>query len=239
MIETISAWSISRLLDFEKCAHRSYLQTIVKSPQPELEATHPMMRGSRIHKEVEQYISGETNDFPSSGKKCKEILDYCRDAFSGEDRIASVEEQWGFDSDWNPVGWFDDSIWLRAATDCTIVGDGEAEIYDWKTGKSFGNEVKYMQQMQLYGVCAFMLYPDIDHIDVTLGFLDDGKLRTKNFVRGTKITKLLTRFTERGNTMTNCVDFRPRPSAMNCKWCPFGPTELGGTGACMHGVSPL
>jgi hypothetical protein len=237
MIKTIPAWSISRLLDFEKCAHRSFLQIIQKSPQPELEDNHPMVRGSRIHKEVEDYISGATDEFPSSGKKCKEILDHCREAFANG--RASVEEKWGFDNDWSPVGWFDDAIWLRAATDCTINGEGEAEIFDWKTGKSFGNEVKYMQQMQLYAVGAFMRYPDLEIADVTLGFLDDGKLRTKTFQRDTKLYKLLERFTQRGNAMTNCVDFRPKPSAVNCKWCPFRPTEIGGTGACLHGVVGL
>jgi len=196
-----------------------------------------MLRGSRIHEEVEQYISGVTDDFPSSGKKCRATLDYCRETYA--DGNVSVEEKWAFDEEWSPVGWFDGTVWLRAATDCTIMGDGEAQIYDWKTGKSFGNEVKYMQQMQLYAVCAFMLYPDLSYADVTLGFLDDGKLRTKSFERNDKIVKLLAKFTERGNRMTNCVDFRPSPSAINCKWCPFGPTELGGTGACLHGVTPL
>lgn len=193
-----------------------------------------MMRGKRIHKEVEQYINGVSDDFPSSGKKLKGLLDYCKAAFS--EGVATVEEQWAFDADWNSTDWFGDTVWLRAASDCIIIRDDAAEIFDWKTGKSFGNEVKYMQQMQLYAVCAFMLHSQLEYVDVTLGFLDDGKTRTKSFERGTKINKLITKFTERGNRMTNCVDFRPRPSAMNCKWCPFGPT---GTNACMYGVSPL
>ncbi len=120
--------------------------------------------------------------------------------------------------------------------DVSIFTSDTAEVYDWKTGKSFGNEVKYMQQMQLYAIGGFMREPDLQYIDVTLGFLDDGKTRTKNFERGAKTNKLITRFTERGNRMTNCVDFRPNPSAMNCRWCPFGP---GGTGACQYGVEPI
>ena len=71
---------------------------------------------------------------------------------------------------------------------------------------------------------------------VTLGFLDDGKTRVKLFERNDKMIALMAKFTERGNHMTNCVDFRPKPNAMNCKWCPFGP---GGTDACLFGVSPL
>lgn len=234
MIETISAWSISRLFEFEKCAHASYLRIIAKSKQPELEDAHPMIRGRRIHTEVEQYINGQTEDFPSSGKKLKTTLDYCRDRY--REGNATVEEQWGFDNAWGVVGWFDDDVWCRMATDCDISYEETAEIWDWKTGKSFGNEVKYMQQMQLYAIGKFMRSPETEYIDVSLGFLDDGKVRTKSFERDDKLVKLLARFNERGNRMTSCVDFRPNPSAMNCKYCPFGPT---GTAACIHGVSPL
>ena len=235
MIETISAWSISRLFVFESCRHRAYLQYLVKSAVPDLEDNHPMIRGRRIHEEVEHYINGATEDFPSSGKKLKELLNDCRDAY--RDGVAVVEEQWGFDRNWEPVGWFADDVWLRMATDCTVSFDRDsANIFDWKTGKSFGNEVKYMQQMQLYAIGAFMREPELEYADVTLGFLDDGKTRTKSFERGAKLNKLITRFEERGRRMTECTDFRPNPNAMNCKYCPFGPT---GTKACMYGVEPL
>ena len=230
----VDAWSISRLLEFEQCPHRTYLKVIAKSSQPELTEDHPMIRGKRIHQECEDYISGKTDDFPSSGKKLADELNYCRDNYAvGR---ATVEERWGFTEHWETTGWFDANIWLRMATDCAITDVGTAEIYDWKTGKSFGNEVKYMQQMQLYAVGAFMRDPQVENVDVRLGFLDDGKLREKSFTRGPKINKLITRFTERGNNLINCIDWRPKPSVVNCKWCPFGP---GGTGACLHGVSPL
>jgi len=181
------------------------------------------------------YISGETDDFPSSGKKLKELLEYCREQYA--EGNATVEDQWGLDKDWGATGWYDDDVWLRGAADCMILFEPDAaHLYDWKTGKSFGNEVRLMQQTQLYACIAFMLYPKLEYIDVTLAFLDDGKLRTKHFERGAKINALVARFTERGNRMTNCVDFAPTPNLANCKYCPFGP---GGTNACMYGVSPL
>ena len=235
MVKTIDAWSISRLLEFEGCPHRSYLKIIAKSPQPELTDDHPMVRGRRVHDEAEAYITGKTDDFPSTGIKLKTTLDYCRERYA--EGNASAEEQWGFDSDWNPTGWFDNNIWLRLATDCTVTDGDCAEIYDWKTGKSFGNEVKYMQQMQLYAIAAFMKFPELQYAEARLGFLDDGKIREKSFERGTKINALLARFTERAERMTNCVDFRPKPSLQNCRYCPFG--VMNGTGACVHAVTDL
>lgn len=232
MLETISAWSISRLFDFEACPHRAYLRILAKAPVPEYDDTHPMVRGRRIHTEVEQYINGNTDTLPSAGKKLQATLDFCREHF--KEGKATVEDQWGFDEEWGPVGWFDDRVWLRMATDCFVTFDPSASnIYDWKTGKSFGNEVKYMQQMQLYACGAFMRHPELEYLDVTLGFLDDGKITTKAFERDDKINKLIAKFTERGKRMTSCVDFRPKPNKINCRFCPFGPS---GTRACVYGV---
>lgn len=236
MIDTIPAWSISRLLEFEQCPHRSYLRLIAKSDLPELADDHPMVRGRRVHEELEAYISGKTDQFPSTGKKLEPLIEYCREKY--QEGCATVEEQWGFNDQWGCVGWFDPAVWLRMATDCTITHHPDAaEIIDWKTGKSFGNEVKYMQQMQLYAVGAFMRSPAVNFIDVKLAFLDDGKIRTKDFERGKKLNKLIARFTERGNRMVNCVDFRPKPSVYSCKYCPFGPVT--GTKECVYGVEGL
>ena len=229
-------WSFSRLMDYEQCPYRFYLKVVAKAEQPELSDDHPMVRGRRIHEEVEHYISLQTDAFPSSGKKLQELLTECRNRF--DHGSATVEEKWGFTTDWAPVGWWEDGVWCRMATDYHERVDTDAEIIiDWKTGKSFGNEVKYMQQMQLYSVGAFMRNPHLEFLDVKLAFLDDGKVRIKSFERGDKINKLVARFTERAMRLSNTVDFRPKPSLMNCKYCPFG--SQFGTGACIYAAEPL
>ena len=236
MIQTISAWSISRLFEFELCPYRAYLRHIAKAELPELPPDHPMLRGQVVHKECETYIAGGTDEFPSAGKKLKETLEFCREQFA--EGKASVEDKWGFRNDWSDCDWMASDVWLRMATDCTVFVEViDAVIYDWKTGKSYGNEVKYMQQSQLYACGAFMKYPNLERINVGLGFLDEGKVVTKSFERGPKIYKLIKKFEERGNRMVNCVDFRPKPNAMNCKYCPFGPAT--GTGVCIYGVGGL
>lgn len=233
-IQTIDAWSMSRLMDFESCPHRSYLAIIAKAPKPEYDEKHPMVRGRRVHTECEAYILG-ADDFPSTGKKLKELLDDCRE-HAAEGR-ATAEEKWGFTEEWDPCDWMADNVWLRMATDVYIKFDEDTgKIIDWKTGKSFGNEVKYMQQMQLYAVGAFCRDPELQVLEVTLGFLDEGKTKDVTFERGEKITKLMAKFNERGQRMTNCVDFRPKPNVVNCKYCPFGPA---GTRACVYAAEPL
>jgi RecB family exonuclease len=222
-------------MDFEQCPYRFYLKVITRAEQPEIPDDHPMVRGRRIHEEVERYISQQTEDFPSSGRKHTETIEYCRGRhFKGQ---ATVEEKWGFTQDWVPVGWWEDGVWCRMATDYHERFDSSTErIIDWKTGKSFGNEVKYMQQMQLYAVGAFMRNLELTDLEVSLYFLDDGKVRTKHFERGDKINKLTARFTERAMNIINTVDFRPKPSMMNCKYCPFG---VNGTKVCVYAAEGL
>lgn len=194
-----------------------------------------MVRGLRIHREVENYIRGDTDDFPSSGKKCKAVIDYCRERFA--EGIATVEEKWGFDQSWAPCDWWDDNVWCRMATDYHEQPESCAHVIrDWKTGKSFGNEVRYMQQMQLYAVGAFMRHPKLEYVDVILDFLDDGKSRTKSFRRDRKIMMLTARFTERAERLQNPV-YKPNPSLLNCKYCPFG--SQFGTGGCVYAAEPL
>jgi hypothetical protein len=222
-------------MDYEQCPYRFYLKVIDKAEQPEIPDDHPMIRGRRIHEEVEHYIAHQTEDFPSSGKKLAAIIDNCRDRHAAG--VATVEEKWGFTQDWSPVGWWEEGVWCRMATDYHESYDPTTEeIIDWKTGKSFGNEVKYMQQMQLYAVGAFMRNMDLTDLKVSLGFLDDGKVRTKHFERGPKINKLVAKFTERGMRIKDTIDFKPKPTLMNCKYCPFG---VNGTKACIYAAEGL
>lgn len=224
----IKAWSLTGLLNFESCPQRAYLQYVLKADQPTIDdPNHPLERGKRIHSEVEAYIKGDTDVFPSSGKKLKEEIEFCKE------QNAAVEEKWGFTDEWEPTDFFGENVWCRMVTDAYVKLDTSSIIYDWKTGKSIGNEVKYMQQMQLYAIGAFMRDPDIDRIDVQLSFLDDGKIRNKSFERGNKVNQLVKRFQERGNRMVNSTTFPAKPNPMNCKWCPFGPQ---GTGVCVYGV---
>ena len=95
-MKTIDAWSISRLLEFEQCPHRSYLKIIAKSPQPELSDDHPMIRGRRVHDEAEAYITGKSEAFPSAGKKLEAVIDYCRERYA--EGKATAEDKWGFDA---------------------------------------------------------------------------------------------------------------------------------------------
>jgi hypothetical protein len=233
----VTAWSFSRLLDFESCAYRVFLASVLRAARPDYPAKHPLVIGQKMHEDAEHYIRGAGDHVPKSLIKSAAELMFCRDMY--EQGKATVEEDWGFDSEWAAVGWMDPNIWLRVKCDVTVRLDQTSLlIIDWKSGKSSGSEVRQMQQAQLYAISAFMKYPEVTDLSVTFAFFKDGKTwperSSANYTRA-KSPKYVKRWTERATVLTNCTDFRPEPNRMNCKYCPYGPNESG-TGQCAFGV---
>ena len=235
--KTIKAWSFSRLVKFEECPYTIYLAAIKKEAKPEPvegEKESAGDRGTRIHQEAEDYVRGTIHELPTTLKKLEKDFTYLKTMYA-EGKV-ELEEDWGFDRDWNSTGYFDDNIWLRVKCDVVIHHDKtQATVIDHKTGKSWGNEVKHMQQGQLYAVAAFMKYPDLERIDVEIYYIDEGKIKKKSYSRD-KFLRYLERFTERGLRVTTTIDFRAKPNIHNCRFCDYGPNK--GTGACPYGVEP-
>jgi hypothetical protein len=229
----IKAWSFSRLLNFEQCPYRTYLQDVVKSPRPPTDEKSPLVRGQEMHEEIENYLQNKGALTARTSKpRTLEHIDYCKAMF--EDGKASVEEDWGFDNQWGTVGWFDENVWLRVKCDVVLHLDDEAgQITDWKSGKSMGKEVRNMQQGQLYAAGMFMRNPELQLIDAVFVFLDEDKIIPLKTFKREKLSYYIQRFEERANVLTTCTDFRPKPNRMNCRWCDFGPYK---TKACAHGV---
>ena len=147
-----------------------------------------------------------------------------------------MEEEWGYDKEWQPTDYWGDEVWFRAKLDRMHWLDPEqtsAEIVDYKTGRKFGNEVKHNQQGQLYGIVAFLRYPSLQSLKVTFEYLDEGTPASKSYTREQSMA-LLPGWDTRGKSITQATTFPPRPNKISCKYCPFGPSN--GTGVCEYGV---
>lgn len=229
----ITSWSFSRLLEFESCPYRTYLKHVIKSPEPDKDENHPLVRGTRIHSEAEHFVLGDGELTTALQKpKIVEHLELCREAY--QEGRAHVEENWGFDNEWGVTDWFGDNIWLRVKLDVGVSMDTDFyQVTDWKTGKSQGKEVRNMQQAQLYAVGVFMRNPDVQFVEPIFAFIDENKVQALKVIKRTDVPRYIQRFEERANKLTSCVDFRAKPNRMNCKYCDFGPN---GTRACAHGV---
>lgn len=233
-MKQIRTWSFSRLTDFEKCRYRAKLKYLDHVPEPPRplppgKTEHANDRGSRVHDAAEAYVRGGV-ELISELSAYKERYDELRDLFA-EKRV-TLEGEWAFDKQWNPVAWNSHDAWCRMKLDAYVqVTNDHARVIDYKTGKKYGNEIKHTEQGQLYQLAAFLKYPQLISVDVEFWYIDQGKDHdTRVSYSRAQGTAYYNKFYNRGAAMTGETEFPPNPNAYSCKWCPY----LGN--ACEFGV---
>ena len=230
----IKFWSFSALKDFEACPYKIYLQRVERHPRPSYDddPDHPLTRGSRIHKEAELFVKGEgplTRDLIKHKGRLEELVEVFQ-----EGRL-EVEQSWWANTAWAPVNYQDPEKWVVVICDAfEHKNDIAGVVTDYKSGKSFGNEVKHAEQMMLYAVAAFMRYPNLMTVEVELLYLDEKTVKRKSYDR-TSLAALLDRWSKRGERLTSAVVFPAKPNKSNCRFCAFSPNN-GGTGICAAAV---
>lgn len=233
----IKAWSFSRWEVFTKCAWAAFLQYVEKHEpghDPKREAA--FKKGRDAHDWAEQYVRGDLDALPKILQKFQANFERLRKLYAESPSHLVMEEEWGFDAQWQPTDYWGDLIWLRVKLDRMEWLDPErtsAEIVDYKTGRKFGNEVKHNMQGQLYAICAFMLFPELEAVRVIFEYLEEGKPTVKTYSREQAMA-MLPAWDRRGKSITQAKAFPPRPNKISCRYCPFGPNK--GTGICEYGV---
>lgn len=227
----IKAASYSRLKDYEKCPWQLWLKAGEKRSQEHMDRS-AADRGTMVHDACELYVKGE-GDFIKEMAKFAEYFEDLKLRYQRGEVL--VEEDWGFDQDWQPTGWWDDDVKVRMKLDNFIKqGDVAGIATDYKTGKKFGNEISHSQQGQLYAIGALLRFPKLEYVDVEFIYLDHGlKSKPKRYTRS-KAMKLLGSWQERFQRLFDDREFKPKPNKINCKWCPFGPQN--GDSSCEWGV---
>lgn len=219
-------------------AFLKYIEKRKQPPQPEDSVGETArLQGIAVHEVAEAYVKGEAQQLDPLLEKVREFVEQCRDAYAKG--VVEVEEDWAFDRDWQMTGWFDANCWLRLKLDVFIKWpDGTWEVVDWKTGKSYGNEVKHAQQGLLYAIGAFMRYPDMKRVRIRFVYVDEGKWeRAREYDRET-VMRMLPSWDQRAHEFTDAVSWPVRPNTINCKYCWFGPNN-GGDNSCPAGVESL
>jgi len=233
----ITAASFSRLKDYERCPYMLWLKAGERRSTEHMDTT-AADRGTLVHTACEDYVLGKGD----ITKEMYKFGDYFKDLkVEYEAGNVHVEENWGFDADWQVTGWWDDDVRVRVKLDnFRVIARDEnnnpvAGIpTDYKTGKKFGNEVGHNQQGQLYAISCFLRFPTLELADVEFLYLDHGlKSKPKRYTRE-KAMKFLPSWEARFNNIFQDREFRPKPNKINCKWCPFGPQN--GDSSCAWGV---
>lgn len=231
----LKAWSFSRLIIAEQCPLRAKLAFCDKIPEPERplpagKTEHANERGQRVHDGAELFVRGTGNFLPEMANFEPEFIELGKQYKNGK---VSLEGEWGFNCDWEPVGWHDDYVWARIKLDALVFLDNtEAVVIDYKTGKRFGNEIKHAEQCQLYQLATFLRYPDLEKIHTELWYLDVNEISHITYTREQGM-RTFPSWDRRGHEFTDREEFPAKPNMFNCKWCPYGPK---GTGHCTEGI---
>lgn len=213
----IRTWSFSTLKDFESCRYRVFLAKIIKLPRDE--PGPALLRGTRVHDELEKFVTGEQAELPAEAHRFEVNLNHLRDLYNTG--VVEIEEDWGFTKEWESCSWKAPDLWAKMKLDA-IHHDGEHScvVIDYKTGKKVGNELKHMDQGIVYAIGAMMKYPKKHFFQVEFWYIDDGGKLIKKFTR-TDLMMILPRLEERAYSLTTASTFPPVPSRHNCRWCPY------------------
>jgi hypothetical protein len=213
----IKSWSYSGLKVYEQCPFRSYLARVKKIRE---ESGPAAESGTAIHQQAEDYVNGTLGEFPDTLKKFKNDFEELREGFINAQ--VELEGDWGFNIDWQPVGWNETTTWARVKLDAFVHQDEtSARVIDYKTGKKWGNEIPHSQQALLYAIAAFFRFPELQFVQTEIWYLDKGETTKKQFTRDQAMY-----FTHNWHTraikMTTATNFAPTPSKNSCRWCQYG-----------------
>jgi len=204
----IKAWSYSRLSNYEKCAFLAKCKYVDKIPEPPAPA---MERGKEAHAILEKFMSGYAED---------------RDNIPGWEHFGPlmvelralsplVEQQWGYNDQWQPTDWFGKDTWFRAVLDVAAVySDNTADVVDFKTGRERDT---HADQADLYAVALIMRYPMVKELNVRFWYLDLGTESVFTYTRD-QVLPLRQKWEKRALPMLTDTTFAPRPGH-HCNWC--------------------
>lgn len=126
-------------------------------------------------------------------------------------------------------------VWLRLKLDALVhLSPTEAVVIDYKSGRKYGNEIKHGEQLQMYQLCTFLRYPELEVVHTELWYFDVDDITQKTFTRDQGL-RFKRSFDGRGAKLTGCTDFPPNPNKFSCQWCRYS-TKPGGSGHCAVGV---
>jgi CRISPR/Cas system-associated exonuclease Cas4 (RecB family) len=217
-------WSFSSLTLYEGCPQRYKLKYIDRIPEPTPDANNPMVRGNRIHTQLEDFLLKDS-EIP---EEASGIEDYCA-AIKEANPI--VEQDWGFTDTWKVTEWDKEDICCRMKLDAFIVDPPQCWIIDWKTGKDY--PIKRISQGQLYAIGASKRYPSIEKFHVEFAYVDQGFVKTTTYNRK-QIDKFIKNYERRVTTLQYDTVFKAINNKWNCRYCTYGPF---GTDHCQYGVT--
>ena len=146
-------WSYSALDDFINCP-RAYSEKrvfkTVQEPQSE-----QMLYGNYVHKAFENRIkhgSALPPDLMQHERYMQQLESDGRELFTERKIALNTKAQ--------PCSFFDRGVWFRGVIDFTALGETNAKVIDYKTGK----EHQKFAQLKLFALWLFAKHPELEKV---------------------------------------------------------------------------
>lgn len=226
-IKQFTAWSYSRLNDYEKCPLMAKLKHLDKHKEPGNKA---MDRGAMIDKLAEDYSTGVISKLPEELKLFKKEFAELRKI----KKLLNVQQNLALDVNWQPTDWFAPNAWLRIKMDVyyDLTKQAIRKIIDYKTGQIRGEN---QAQLELYAVGGLAYAPkSIETFETELWYLDQGHIEPMVYTRD-EASQLKAIWLRKTKKMFADKSFKPTPGD-HCRWCWFGQSkkQAGGPGLCKY-----
>ncbi len=220
-VAPITAWSFSRLQDYQKCPRLAYFKHVVKMREEQGPA---LLNGQAVHKEAEVFmLNGARKKVPESLKTLEPFFRAWQ-----KRKNVEVELEWTFDRSWNDLGdWFSKLAYCRIKVDVSSVDvkRNVLEVKDYKTGNWYDYHDK---QLGLYGLGGLAAYPLVDAVEVAGLYNRDGKQIPEKPAVYTRdqLPSLIKFWDKEAKPMLTDKRFAPKPSS-ECRRC-FASRSKGG-----------
>lgn len=203
-------WSYSQVSCWQQCPHRARLQYLEKIPTPTAPA---LLRGSSIHKEAEDYLTGKTEILSDNLRLLESNFVKLRK------REPDVELVWAFDRNWEPCEPFGKDRWLKVILDVHFSTGKTATVIDHKTGKVRSDA--HQKQMGLYALAAMI--HGAKKVNTELWYLDYGRVAKHSYGEH-EVGEMKRQWESVVRFMEADTIFAKKPSPL-CGWCPFHNTQ--------------
>jgi CRISPR/Cas system-associated exonuclease Cas4 (RecB family) len=182
------------------------------------EAASPILEhGNAIHKQMEEFLKLEGMPLPEIAKHFeKEVTEI-------KSSKPDIEAWWTLDAALKACGSWDKSVAWRGRIDACYVKGNTLYIVDWKTGKV---REKNLEQLDVYAMMGFNLFPEVTTIIVELYYLEHGVKLTHEYARENK-ARLEQMWQARLRPFKEALEFPANPTAL-CGYCSFSKRHFDG-----------
>jgi len=214
------AKSYTQWSTFHECSRRYSLRYVqkIEPAGPKHEAA---TRGTDLHNAVEQYFAREVETLPP------ELLKYGQRFMGMRSQYEPIPElKFCVNKDWGVVDWDAEDGYLRGVIDLIFLqNDKHIEVYEWKSGREWPDHV---EQRNLYGFIALLLYPEHETCRVNNFYFDLNKEVDSLYTRSALL--MYKDVWEQRLASLEAGPYIPSPG-FYCTWCPYskdagGPCEF-------------